>query len=423
MIFNHLLKIIHLLRALREFLFLKFKMSHTTSKGKGGLMKKQNFFLCMLISYGIVTTPCFAKKAVVIKPVIDLIGSPIAEFFPGIETQKAYEQIPLCGANKNAWNNCPRLHQLLFNETVEVLEENSHEVKIKSPDIFYITPQTKDRHNVFWTLKSNIMRLSELHTSGIDAKQFPGTHPSCSVITLKKPFTVLKTGITYSAGTRFVTETLAATNAIALIFNPETKNIEKTIIPQSFFFLPGTTPEQKIDTFLTLVKMWSSEHYIPYVWGGCSFISTHEKDFLNSGKCYDRASCTTIKNGFDCAGLVLRAAKMAGFEYPYKNTTTLKEFLPQLTKTDTVKNGDLIWIPGHVMIVSDVTTNKLIEARSYPHGYGIVHEIELKDVFKNIKTYAQLLNASTENKIIYRLDNTQHVRDTIKDVKLLRLNK
>ncbi|BDC34483.1 hypothetical protein Noda2021_04410 [Candidatus Dependentiae bacterium Noda2021] len=386
-------------------------------------MKLQKKLLRVLSTSYFIAALCYAEQAVVVKPVVDLIGSPIAEFFPNLETTKAYEEIPLCGAQRNAWNNCPRLHQLLFNEVIEVLEEKNNEVKIKVPDIFYINCQGKEKHNVFWTLKNNLKTFSHLNKIGINTIQFPGLQTKQNTITLVKPFAVLKTGTTYSAGTRFVVEQISDTNAIACIYNPELNVIEKTIIPRSFFVVSGKCPQQKMDLFVNIVKNWSNAQYIPYVWGGCSFVTTHEKAFESDGKSFGRSSCAAIKNGFDCAGLVLRAAKIAGLDYPYKNTTTLKEFLPALTNTDVVKNGDLIWIPGHVMIVSDAHRNKLIEARSYPHGYGIVHEIELEKVFKDIKTFAQLLSASTEKKLLYRLDDAQQIRDTIKECRLLRLDK
>lgn len=381
------------------------------------------FNLSIILSLSIFASMCYSEQAVVINPVIDLIGSPIAEFFPHADTAKAYQEIPVCGAQKNAWNNCPRLHQLLCNEIVEVLEEKNNEVKIKVPDIFYVTGITKDKHNVFWTLKSNLAPLKTLQNSGVSISLFPGTAQAQKLITLIKPFKVLKTDITYSAGTRFVVDAITSTTATAYIFNAHKNNFEKTLIPRSFFCIPSTDHAKKIETFLQLARNWSQEKYIPYVWGGCSFINTHKQDFLNTGTSYTRDTEGLQKTGFDCAGLVLRAAKTAGFEYPYKNTTTLKELLPALGTNDIIKNGDLIWISGHVMIVSDVTKNKLIEARSYPHGYGIVHEIELKKVFKDIHTYDQLRACYCDKKALYRIDSNKQIRDTIKDFKLLRLYK
>jgi hypothetical protein len=80
--------------------------------------------------------------------------------------------------------------------------------------------------------------------------------------------------------------------------------------------------------------------------------------------------------------------------------------------------GDLILVRGHVMIVSDTTKNLLIEARSYGHGYGKLHEIPIGEVFENINTYKDLSEACFGKKVIKRKDKEGKVRDSFSNVQL-----
>ncbi len=72
---------------------------------------------------------------------------------------------------------------------------------------------------------------------------------------------------------------------------------------------------------------------------------------------YERTECTQHPmSGFDCAGIISRAAQMCGIPYYFKNTYTLAHYLKSLSIDTHLQEGDLIWIPGHVMIVSDLKT-------------------------------------------------------------------
>ena len=124
--------------------------------------------------------------------------------------------------------------------------------------------------------------------------------------------------------------------------------------------------------------------------------------------------------GFDCSGVILRAAQIAGLPYFYKNTVTILNNLKPLTATDELADGDLIWLPAHIMVVSDVAQQLCIEARHYAHGYGKVHEIPIQKVFGNIPHYAALKQAHLNQTPIDRLDRQGQVRQQVK-IKLLKL--
>jgi hypothetical protein len=82
---------------------------------------------------------------------------------------------------------------------------------------------------------------------------------------------------------------------------------------------------------------------------------------------------------------------IAGIPFPWKKTEVISKQCPLLKKTDTIEIGDLLCIPGHVMIMSG--NNEIIEARGYSSGYGCIHRAPLNRIFENIYTYEDLLRA------------------------------
>ena len=179
-----------------------------------------------------------------------------------------------------------------------------------------------------------------------------------------------------------------------------------------------------------MLKCWAhqKDSFIPYVWGGTSFINTIDTPFREITNKIDNHYYsyfefdnvqTHQKSGFDCSDIISRAAQICNIPYFYKNTTTIGQNLQPLQPHDTLINGDLILIKGHVMVISDIDKNLLIEARSYGHGYGKVHEIELHKVFDSIETYKDLCEAFFSKKELKRKDIHGNIRDTFKDWKIL----
>ena len=70
------------------------------------------------------------------------------------------------------------------------------------------------------------------------------------------------------------------------------------------------------------------------------------------------------------------------------------------------------------MVVSDTDKNLLIEARSYSHGYGKLHEIPIGKVFEGIETYKDLTDAYFGKKVIKRKDKQGKIRDTFTNLQL-----
>jgi hypothetical protein len=254
-----------------------------------------------------------------------------------------------------------------------------------------------------------------------------------NTVTLQSPWYDPVSQQTFSVGTRFVkaNEQLSSDNGMVSVM---------ILDPQQFIFMPTEIPkkvcaphyfannQEKIAHFVALIRHWATAYngFIPYVFGGCSFTNTAHAPFTarhvdKETKIYEIADTQTPKTGMDCAGLVARAAQVCDIPYFLKNTATLARHL-HAVQHDGFSEGDLIWIPGHVMVISDIKNNLLVEARGYDHGYGKVQEIELKKVFKDIATYDDLHYAHMQKIPLRRMDKQGTIRETFPEWKVLKLS-
>lgn len=269
------------------------------------------------------------------------------------------------------------------------------------------------------------------------ALSFKHTLPlQTNVLVIVKPFFDPVTKQTFSAGTRFVYDPTEndATSFKVYIFDRTITSFKSSHIPFSYAHIVNThTKEESIACFVSLLRQWAHEspQKIPYVWGGCSYVNTdspydyqltaHKVKKNKKNIVYERTHYNHYPfTGFDCAGLILRAAQACSIPYFYKNTYTLAHYLDPLARHDTLKEGDLIWIPGHVMVVSDIAHNLLVEARGYSHEYGIVQEIELSKVFKGISNYRQLLETYHNHGSLTRMNRFGNDADFIRRFKILK---
>ncbi len=383
-----------------------------------------------------------AQKAIVVVPVADLVGAPIKSFKLAPTNKESYEKIGLCGGVNQAWLGCPRIGQILFNELVDIISiqkelHDESEVCIRVPSVFFVSASNPKPQNIFWTLAKNVRTLESINQKGFDTHKFP-SFQNDNVMVLLEPFFDAATRQTFSAGTFFVYDPYQSTSTHYTCFlYDKTHNIFKTtMIPTEISKQPlYNNPDQSIKFFVQLLKNWAhTPGFIFYVWGGCSL--THYSPFnqfkegkkkLETGKkanAFERIPqpCQCPLTGMDCAGLILCAAKISNIPYHFKNTYTLARYLTPLNSYDVLHEGDLIWIPGHVMVVSDLQNNKLIEARGYSHGYGIVQEIPLSEEFKEIDTYAQLLQNYYKKEPLRRLNKEGQEVEKISNFKLLKLS-
>lgn len=407
-------------------------------------MKRRIFIFCVSLLLPLHKTHA-SQKAVICVPVADLLGQPIATIFPDTSAEQSYNSIGMCGTQITSPLSCPRLHQLLYNDIVDVVKETDDEVCIQISHAYYLTTSSTIPQNQYWTLKKNICYLNRISTFPIPITSLPnpidfsdtnhGALYNTETVTLTEPHYYSKLKITFSAGTRFARTTTPlkkrASNIDVFIIDyiSMKQQIIKIPLTKCMFNRDNQTKEQRITEFVYLLKKWAhcKKGHIPYVWGGTSFRQPVHGNFKEITKTSCKGDYSFYeyekniqqpKSGFDCSGLILRAAQICGIPYFCKNTATIAQCLPPLSINDKLNAGDLILIKGHVMIVSDIAKNLLIEARSYGHGYGKLHEIPLNQVFDNIETYNDLWNAYKEKKVIKRKDKDGKIRDSFTNLQL-----
>lgn len=354
--------------------------------------------------------------AYVIVPVADLAGEPLTDAHAYTLGEEKYT------------NLFPRIHQLLYQEPVQVLKTKGDQVFIKIPNTFYITTSHTKPINSFWTLKKYLIPANVIKgdLSNLPAKEYfwdwNKKQVNTNIITLAHPYYDPACNLTFSAGTRFiqVPENMDKYNYTAFVIDPTTYHIISTKLPKALCMIQKEeSRENKIKNFIYLIRSWITYAKdglsIPYVWGGTSI-----RDYTRPSKHSQQNSI--IKTGCDCAGLIFRAASICDIPYFFKNSYTATIYLKKLSKQAPLQEGDIVWVPGHVMIVANIKKNTLFEQRGYDHGYGKLQEISLKKVFKGLKTYTDLLAAYDATTPLYRMDITGSVRDRYPHFTILRLS-
>jgi hypothetical protein len=240
----------------------------------------------------------------------------------------------------------------------------------------------------------------------------------------------------FSVGTRFIVNSKKRMrNCFSIfVYDPQKKCMKTSAVPFQFCKEEknNETYQQKANDFVKLLRSWMSDKgIIPYVWGGCSFTGNYQMDHFEmveqsilgkKSEFYMRPSSNeSPKIGFDCTGLVARAAQICGLPYYFKNSTTVMKNIESFSDIHRCVEGDLIWIPGHIMVIASTVNNTIIEARAYDHGFGKIQEIPLSEVFEGITNFEQLHIAYKKNQPLQRLDKQGKVIQVINSFKLLKL--
>jgi hypothetical protein len=354
------------------------------------------FFLHIGFLFVTMWTTVQSYQAVTIVPVADLVGE------PHYATVSWHRTLPICWAQHP--KVCPRMHQILYNEIVTVLEEQNDKVLVKVSNLFFSTPSGKKCS--YWTLKKNLMALQVIKKNGYPLINIPrprsfdkeDSKAEVQTVVLIWPFTDQKTAITFSAGTRFVAaeESVDTKSITVYAFDPTKLQQRLLHIPKELCVIEKKrSKKESLELFLQIVRSWTRENdgFIPYVWGGSSFTYVCKENSFNKTNegAYERKdSKGDPHSGFDCSGLISRAAQIAGIPFYFKNSHTIINYLQPLKVNDRLENGDIISYRGHVLLVSDTKQNKIIEAVGYTLGHGKVQELPLNDVFKHITTFDQL---------------------------------
>ncbi len=396
-----------------------------------------------LFLWGIVVSFAFgSERGVVIVSVADLVGQPLATFYPSQIAEISYKTLPW-SCYRSHYEANARLHQLLFHEQVKIIERRGNEVCVEVPHVYYTTPNNPLPQTQYWTHAKNILSLSNLSAHGIDICKLPPpinfrndvSQKNAAIISLIKPWHDQNTGITFSAGTRFLKTVKQPKTGMVVVYalNPHSGIMKQLSLPCSAVYNTcSKTMRQKTKDFISILRKWATNYRgcIPYVLGGCSYTEVHDKNIFKVQRShltmhpllyYNRPITRAVKTGFDCSNLILRAAQIVGIPYYFKNTYTLSDILRPLSSKDTIIEGDLIWMPGHVIIISDIKKNLIIEAHSYDGGYGRIHEMPLAKIFKNIYTFAELQTAYNSQKELQRLASNGRIQQTYKQFKILKL--
>lgn len=438
-------------------------MKHYFTITLRGVKKTNSLSFRFLLYYGLLyCTMGYAHEnfepyyAMVVAPVVEAIGTPAFHMGYEGDPDVFYQQIPLAAVDYRD-GSCARIHQLLLHEIVKVEQEEQYEAKVTLCNTYFQVKNDEEKKGTFWILKKNIIPLSELSASislpldsclptPISHQEEPllkdclfiKAQSACRCVTLLNPFHDTVTDQSFSAGTRFVLVDSnvpeSAQEYEVYVYDPEKKDFVTIPIPASLALLQRErSHEEVMQLFVRLVRAWAhlEQGIIPWAWGGCSFVHFDPQEdieerseelstrniryFIRPG--YDHVP----KTGFDCSGLVLRAAQIAGLPYYFKNTTTLEKNLKPLAPDQALANGDLIFFPGHVIIVSDVENNLCVEARGYTSGYGKIQEIEISKIFLETKNFDDLVKAYHEGQPLTLLARSGEPHAQVPFVKLLKL--
>lgn len=374
-------------------------------------------------------------KSVVTVPVADATGGSVRKFG---NPNFCYRTIP-CAPDKGK-TACIRLHQLRYNDEVTMIREYySGEVIIAVPGLYYFDAKNNQR-NDFWTLKKYLMPVSKLN------KKLQGYIPPAierdkptqgyeNVLTLRRPWN--HKNIRYSVGTRFMrnnTEDTATSYGVYVI-DYSARKAHTGLVPKDKALVTYHKDFSKArDVFLSLLREWAHlpQGLIPYVWGGFSFREMcPDEGFIKKkgwlcghNVTYWERNGFSInpRSGFDCSNMILCAAQMAGLPYFCKNSNTLARTLRPLKSGEKLENGDLIWYSGHVLVVSDVEKNLIIEAIGYDSGYGCVHETHIKNVFEGIHNFYGLRPCHFRRKFTRRLRKDGSPWRSVYRLKILKLS-
>jgi hypothetical protein len=404
--------------------------------------------LCgLFISFSLCASYLDQENTVMIAaPVVDSAGEPLQQLEPQKSVEEIYNSLPF--SPEKPLKSCPRIHQFLFNEVGKVVKQDGAETYVEFPHLFYENDQREKQHR-FWVLTKNIISLAPLKQKLGNLAALPeplnflkprAPEQYEQILTLIMPWQDSTTGIVYSAGTRFKRVPERDTSAaygISLI-NTQDGSVKQLLIEKDAALVDYPSDHKSAKKlFVEILKKWASvgPKKIAYVWGGCGFVETYTQDdfskvaFKRGAEDQEawqrpngqRPAPTSTHAGFDCSGLVLRAAQIAGLPYFCKNTTTLCRNLKDIADNEPLEEGDLIWIPGHVMVITNLAKNEYTDAVGYSSGYGILHTMCLKDAFEGIVTFDDLRRACKDKQPL-NMKNIRGVSSrTFKECRLLKM--
>lgn len=379
------------------------------------------------------------KIALIISPVVDVLGNAPDAFKSKVENSRRYRNIPFSHTaidyKKVKWSS--RLHQLLFNQLVYVVKEHANEALVEIPELTLKPNPTELAYNLKgWISKKHLIFLDQMQRRGFDFETLPafkGSH--FKSFFLLKPHFVKELGIKYSVATEFVIQNESKEHWIVPVF--QANKMENTLIyfPKNKCLVNKEMGfEEKINRFLSILHIWaqSKEGFIPYVLGGssCTDLINNKKVIVEivktlhkKGVMYKRPwNWKRPASGLDCSSMIYLAARMAGLPYNFKNTSSLKNQLKEIQANEPIEPGDLLWIPGHVMVLSRVDKSlSFIHAAGYSLNYGRVCEIQSKDLFRSVHKASDLISLKRRRQALQLLNAKGEVAKIVNTWKILKI--
>ena len=384
------------------------------------------------------------QKAYCIVPICDVVNRPLANAQSSHEAVTlAYKNIPISwGPHSQDKAACPRIHQLLLHEIVHIIDETEHEVAIEIPDFKTINKENKLESIKGWVLKEH---LRSLDTNSIRhlPESLSSANNQMQVLALVSPF-MDEDYVFYSAGTRFamlhearanqIKERASSHNYHAWAYDAYLKKFKIIELPQQIcaYNTQSLPLQERKELFCDLITLWATYPlFIPLVWGGASigkawehndyYAASHGTESGETLSVWERPKYgEQVYQGIDASNLVARAAQTVGIDYQYRNTSTAAAFMDELYMYEWPENGDLIWVPGGMLIINKLERNRAVSAFSYGAGYGIVVELPLAEIFKDISTYDDLMQAYRSKTPLTLLNQDGSIARTINEYKILR---
>ncbi len=322
------------------------------------------------------------------------ISVPVADLFNSHNGQET----ELASCKKAAL--CTRINQALFNECYRIEKKGERRSAISIPWAVYGYEADGKPQNSYWIDNENFETVSpEKPTNFL----IPTLHRP-KTVTLLQPFTDAQ-GNKFSLGTEFVTN-----KAGQIIYqSPTTKKITRidlTTLKTTPYRASGSRKQ-----FINLLTQFVDEHNkqnktIAYVWGGSSFTHAYSSAYTQDANGFYRTDRTSQQplSGYDCSNLLLRFTHIAQVPYIFKTTAMLEKYGKPLRNQDSLQEGDLIWLQGHVVIITSLKHHLVTESCGYDLGVGKVRTIKLNKLLQDINTWTDLVHAYKKQRIVTRLD-------------------
>ncbi len=407
-------------------------------------MQINNYFILLLGFFSFLSGAYLEKpNAVMIKvPIADCLGLAAKDIDPSLlafdgTTKEFYDH--LAYSPEAGPYSCARIHQCLFNEVGIIREEKGDELLVEFPHFYHKTP-TGAVESHFWLHRSSVKLLADLKVPLTSCIPEPLNYQQITplseqTLTLVFPWQDPLTSCWYSAGTRFLHNAAADTDTCSglNLINHSSDSVRTALVPHTYLLLalPKNITEAK-QLFVKILRSWitHSDGSIPYAWGGCSYVGRcPAKDFMlwegvrGTDKItnWQRPSAPGVRSGFDCTGVILRAAQMAGIRYFCKNTTTIGLTFKDVPKDEPLEEGDFIFFKGHVLVISDLQKNLAIDSCSYGSGYGCLREVPLSESTVDVTTYEELRHRANTNQSLGRKNIQGELFTLIPSFRLIRL--